>query len=72
MPYQRARSRLAYCRLQQPAFQSLLHTAAHAADADMLQKYDCKNPTAIKSLVGQGVQLRLFSPRVCKPRSGPR
>ena len=43
-------------------FQSLLHTAAHAADADMLQKYDCKNPTAMKSLVGQGVQLRPFNP----------
>ena len=30
----------------------------------MLQKYDFKNPTAIKSLVGQGVQLRPFSPEI--------
>ncbi len=47
-----------------PAYQSLLRTAARAADADMLQKYDYKNPTAIKSLVGQGVQLRPFSPEI--------
>lgn len=43
------------------SYQSLLHTAARAADADMLQKYDFKNPTAIKSLVAQGTQLRPFS-----------
>ena len=47
-----------------PTYQSLLRTAARAADADMLQKYDYKNPTAIKSLVGQGVQLRPFSPEI--------
>jgi TRAP-type mannitol/chloroaromatic compound transport system substrate-binding protein len=47
-----------------PTYQSLLHTAARAADADMLQKYDYKNPTAIKSLVGKGVQLRPFSAEI--------
>ena len=47
-----------------PTYQSLLRTACRAADADMLQKYDYKNPTAIKSLVGQGVQLRPFSPEI--------
>ena len=47
-----------------PTYQSLLRTAARAADAVMLQKYDFKNPTAIKSLVGQGVQLRPFSPEI--------
>ncbi len=47
-----------------PAYQSLLRTAAHAADANMLQMYDFKNPTAIKSLVAQGAQLRPFTPEV--------
>ncbi|RHZ94349.1 ABC transporter substrate-binding protein [Cereibacter sphaeroides] len=47
-----------------PAYQSLLRTACHAADANMLQLYDWKNPTAIKSLVAQGTQLRPFSPEI--------
>ena len=47
-----------------PAYQSLLRTAAQAADANMLQKYDYLNPTAIKSLVAQGTQLRPFSPEI--------
>jgi TRAP-type mannitol/chloroaromatic compound transport system substrate-binding protein len=47
-----------------PTYQSILRTAAHAADADMLQKYDWLNPVAIKSLVGQGAQLRPFSAEI--------
>jgi TRAP-type mannitol/chloroaromatic compound transport system substrate-binding protein len=47
-----------------PAYKSLLHTAAQAADANMLQMYDFKNPTAIKSLVSQGAQLRPFTPEI--------
>ena len=47
-----------------PAYQSLLRTAAQAADANMLQKYDWLNPVAIKSLVAQGAQLRPFSPEI--------
>ena len=47
-----------------PHYQSLLRTAAQAADANMLQMYDYKNPTAIKSLVGGGAQLRPFSPEI--------
>lgn len=47
-----------------PAYQSLLRTAAQAADANMLQMYDFKNPTAIKSLVAQGAQLRPFTPEI--------
>jgi TRAP-type mannitol/chloroaromatic compound transport system substrate-binding protein len=43
------------------AYQSLFRTAAQAADADMLQKYDYVNTAAIKKLVGQGAQLRPFS-----------
>ena len=31
-----------------PAYQSLLRTCCQAADADMLQEYDWKNPTALK------------------------
>lgn len=44
-----------------PAYQSLLRTACQAVDANMLQMYDYKNPTAIKSLVANGAQLRPFS-----------
>ena len=45
-------------------YKSLLRTAAHATDADMLQKYDYKNPAAIKSLVANGAQLRPFSQEI--------
>ena len=45
-------------------YKSLLRTACQAADADMLQKYDYLNPTAIKELVGTGAQLRPFSPEI--------
>jgi TRAP-type mannitol/chloroaromatic compound transport system substrate-binding protein len=47
-----------------PQYQSLLRTAAQAVDANMLQMYDYKNPTAIKSLVAGGAQLRPFSPEI--------
>ncbi len=47
-----------------PAYQALLRTASQACDLDMLAKYDYKNPTAIKQLVGQGAILRPFSPEV--------
>ena len=46
------------------SYKSLLRTAAQATDADMLQKYDYKNPTAIKSLVANGAQLRPFSQEI--------
>ena len=45
-------------------YQSLMHTAAQATDANMLQKYDYLNPTAIKKLVASGAQLRPFSPEI--------
>jgi len=47
-----------------PAYQSLLRTACQAEDADMLQKYDYKNPTALKSLVANGAILRPFSQEI--------
>ena len=47
-----------------PAYKSLVHTAAQAADANMLQKYDYLNPTAIRNLVANGAQLRPFSPEI--------
>ena len=47
-----------------PAYKSLLRTAAQAADANMLQKYDFLNPTAVKKLVANGAQLRPFTPEV--------
>ena len=46
------------------SYQSLLRTASQAADANMLQLYDYKNPAAIKSLVGQGAQLRPYSKEI--------
>ncbi|PTV94770.1 secreted protein [Rhodobacter aestuarii] len=46
------------------AYQSLLRTACQAEDADMLQKYDYKNPKALKSLVANGAQLRPFSQEI--------
>jgi TRAP-type mannitol/chloroaromatic compound transport system substrate-binding protein len=45
-------------------YKSLLRTAAQAADADMLQKYDWLNPTSIRNLVAQGAQLRPFSQEI--------
>ncbi len=47
-----------------PAYQSLLRTASQMADANMLQMYDYKNPTALKTLVASGAQLRPFTPDV--------
>ncbi|WP_151719314.1 TRAP transporter substrate-binding protein [Gemmobacter serpentinus] len=47
-----------------PAYQALLRSICQGVDADMLQKYDFKNPTAIKSLVANGAQLRPFSPEI--------
>ena len=46
------------------SYKSLVRTAAQAADADMLQKYDFLNPPAIKQLVADGAQLRPFSPEI--------
>ena len=46
------------------AYKSLVRTAAQATDADMLQKYDYKNPAAIRSLVANGAQLRPFSQEI--------
>jgi TRAP-type mannitol/chloroaromatic compound transport system substrate-binding protein len=45
-------------------YKSLLRTACQATDANMLQKYDYRNPTAIRTLVANGAQLRPFSPEI--------
>ncbi|WP_411035217.1 TRAP transporter substrate-binding protein [Shinella sp. BYT-45] len=45
-------------------YKSLVRTAAQATDANMLQKYDYLNPTAIKKLVASGAQLRPFTPEI--------
>ena len=45
-------------------YKALLRTACQAADADMLQKYDYKNPTALRNLVAGGAQLRPFSQEI--------
>jgi TRAP-type mannitol/chloroaromatic compound transport system substrate-binding protein len=45
-------------------YKSLIRTAAQAADANMLQKYDYLNPGAIKRLVANGAQLKPFSPEI--------
>ncbi|MES2664727.1 MAG: TRAP transporter substrate-binding protein [Pseudomonadota bacterium] len=41
-----------------PAYQAILKTGCALANTDMLASYDWKNPTAIKSLVAGGAQLR--------------
>ncbi|MCR8725599.1 TRAP transporter substrate-binding protein [Frigidibacter sp. ROC022] len=46
------------------SYRSILRSAAQAADANMLQKYDYLNPTAIKELVANGAQLRPFSQEI--------
>jgi TRAP-type mannitol/chloroaromatic compound transport system substrate-binding protein len=43
-----------------PAYQSILRTAAQAANTDMLAKYDALNTGALKKLVAGGAQLRPF------------
>lgn len=45
-------------------YKSLFRTAAQAVDQNMLAKYDHLNPTALKSLVAQGAQLRSFSEEI--------
>ncbi|OAP42697.1 ABC transporter substrate-binding protein [Sinorhizobium glycinis] len=45
-------------------YQALVRTAAQATDANMLQKYDHLNPTAIKKLVANGAKLRPYSPEI--------
>lgn len=47
-----------------PAYKALVHTAAQAADANMLQKYDFLNPVAVRRLVSGGAKLRPFSPEI--------
>ena len=42
----------------------MLTTAAGLANLDMLAKYDARNPTALKRLVGAGAQLRPFSQEI--------
>lgn len=42
------------------AYKSLLETAARAANVEMMAEYDYKNPTALRSLVENGTQLRAF------------
>jgi TRAP-type mannitol/chloroaromatic compound transport system substrate-binding protein len=46
------------------AYKSLIRTAAQAEDANMLQKYDYLNPTALRNLVANGAQLRPFSQEI--------
>jgi TRAP-type mannitol/chloroaromatic compound transport system substrate-binding protein len=43
-----------------PAYQSIVKVASQAANVDMQAKYDALNPTALKSLVGAGAQLRPY------------
>ena len=41
-------------------YKAILHMACADAHVDMMAKYDAKNPTALKQLVGSGTQLRQF------------
>jgi TRAP-type mannitol/chloroaromatic compound transport system substrate-binding protein len=41
-----------------PAYQAILRSASEAANSNMMANYDWKNPTALRSLVANGTQLR--------------
>jgi TRAP-type mannitol/chloroaromatic compound transport system substrate-binding protein len=41
-----------------PAYQAIIKSACEAANGNMMASYDYKNPTALKSLVANGAQLR--------------
>jgi TRAP-type mannitol/chloroaromatic compound transport system substrate-binding protein len=41
-------------------YQTILQLACADAHVDMMAKYDAKNPTALKQLVGSGTQLKQF------------
>jgi TRAP-type mannitol/chloroaromatic compound transport system substrate-binding protein len=43
-----------------PTYQAILRAASEAANSNMMASYDWKNPTALKSLVANGTQLRPF------------
>ena len=43
-----------------PIYQAIMRTACEAANSNMMASYDHKNPTAIRSLVANGTQLRPF------------
>ncbi len=43
-----------------PAYQAILSTACEASNSNMMANYDWKNPTALRSLVAGGAQLRPF------------
>ena len=43
-----------------PTYQAVLRTAARFTDADMLARYDARNPEALKRLVVSGAELRAF------------
>jgi TRAP-type mannitol/chloroaromatic compound transport system substrate-binding protein len=45
-------------------YQTILQIACADAHVDMMAKYDAKNPTALKQLVGSGTQLRPFPKEV--------
>lgn len=46
------------------SYKSLVRSCCQATDQNMLAKYDMKNPTALKELVGSGAQLRSFSEEI--------
>jgi TRAP-type mannitol/chloroaromatic compound transport system substrate-binding protein len=43
-----------------PAYQAILKAACEAANNNMMSMYDWRNPTALRSLVANGTQLRPF------------
>ncbi len=46
------------------SYKAVVTSACQAANCDMLANYDYKNPTALRSLVANGAQLRPFSPEI--------
>jgi TRAP-type mannitol/chloroaromatic compound transport system substrate-binding protein len=52
-------------------YQTILEDACLYAHAEMQARYDAKNPTALKQLVGSGTQLRPFPNEVMAPPTRP-
>jgi TRAP-type mannitol/chloroaromatic compound transport system substrate-binding protein len=47
-----------------PTYQAILRAAGKEAAATMQERYDAKNPPALKELLAEGVQLRPFSDEI--------
>lgn len=47
-----------------PLYQEIIRSAAYEANMTMLARYDARNNEALQRLIGEGVQLRSYSPEI--------